>query len=360
MDYLLPKRSSGYDVSAAIAILVLYFIGLVMVAWSYIRILYTIRTNPGYVPLGPATEKQNLDNQDVEMEAGRGSPTSPPRQSVAGEPYSENGSDAPGAPESSLDAPGLEEFYTKDMFVCEADGRPRWCSTCQAWKPDRAHHNGSAADRCFKKEDHFCPWVGGMVCLTNFKFFVQFTTYATFHTAFVVGVMAYYVNQTRGRDMDPQWAVLLGVASFFCLFALGMSVTATHSTCVALTGVEQLGHLSRKYFLAVHVPKGENGMPKIGGSETEVGGVQTQSLVTVVYPGDRTFVVLQTQPGDRPWDLGSPLANWKEVMGNNVMDWLLPLKMSPCCNEDGRTFFRFGPAVDRLLERHGLPKRAAT
>jgi palmitoyltransferase len=48
-------------------------------------------------------------------------------------------------------------FYTKDVFTSELDGRPRWCSQCLNWKPDRAHHCSSSG-RCILKMDHFCPW----------------------------------------------------------------------------------------------------------------------------------------------------------------------------------------------------------
>ena len=63
------------------------------------------------------------------------------------------------------DSPGLEAFYTKDVFVCEPDGRPRWCTLCWHWKPDRAHHSTDLG-RCVRKMDHLCPWVGGMVSET--------------------------------------------------------------------------------------------------------------------------------------------------------------------------------------------------
>jgi len=54
-------------------------------------------------------------------------------------------------------APDLRQFYTKDVFTCEGDGRPIWCSTCLNWKPDRTHHCREVG-RCVKKMDHFCPW----------------------------------------------------------------------------------------------------------------------------------------------------------------------------------------------------------
>lgn len=53
--------------------------------------------------------------------------------------------------------PELAKFYEKEVFVCEGDGRPPWCTICMNWKPDRAHHCREIA-RCVKKMDHFCPW----------------------------------------------------------------------------------------------------------------------------------------------------------------------------------------------------------
>lgn len=39
-------------------------------------------------------------------------------------------------------------------------------------------------------EDHFCPWVGGMVGYTRYKFFLQFVTYTGIFCAFVVVSLA--------------------------------------------------------------------------------------------------------------------------------------------------------------------------
>lgn len=56
-----------------------------------------------------------------------------------------------------LDTTGIESFYTKDVFVCQPDGRPPYCSTCCQFKTDRAHHCREV-NRCVRKMDHFCPW----------------------------------------------------------------------------------------------------------------------------------------------------------------------------------------------------------
>jgi palmitoyltransferase len=61
----------------------------------------------------------------------------------------------------------------------------------------------------------------------------------------------------------------------------------------------------------------------------------------------RTFAVLLTQPGENPWDLG-PYRNWKSVMGNNILDWFLPAKHSPCADHShGESAFPLGRVVER-------------
>jgi palmitoyltransferase len=64
----------------------------------------------------------------------------------------------------------------------------------------------------------------------------------------------------------------------------------------------------------------------------------------------RTFAILKMlNRGDNPWDLGSVRLNLETVMGNGIVDWLLPIRRSPCCNhEDAESQFRVGPKVDFL------------
>lgn len=66
---------------------------------------------------------------------------------------------------------GLESFYTRDFYTCRSDGLPIWCSDCQNWKPDRAHHSGDI-QRCVKKMDHYCPWAGGMIGETGKRSYI--------------------------------------------------------------------------------------------------------------------------------------------------------------------------------------------
>lgn len=139
---------------AAIAVIILYFVLFSLWLLPYIRTIQAMWTNPGLVPLGPLEDDQ---------EKGTAVRTSP-----------------------------------KDMYICALGGnlQPRFCTFCQNLKPDRTHHC-SEINRCVRRMDHFCPWVGGVVSETNMKFFMQFCYYATVFCAFTGILLAVLIAERR-------------------------------------------------------------------------------------------------------------------------------------------------------------------
>ncbi|KAG6027275.1 hypothetical protein E4U41_000985, partial [Claviceps citrina] len=144
----------------AVFVVVLYCLVLVLTVASYLRVFVAIQRDPGFVPL-------------LQKDAGPGSKALAPSAAAAEKKRRNRCSrrhadpeDPPWVPpDSDPNSPGLEAFYSRDVFACELDGRPRWCSACRQWKPDRAHHS-SELGRCVRKMDHLCPWVGGVVSET--------------------------------------------------------------------------------------------------------------------------------------------------------------------------------------------------
>lgn len=56
------------------------------------------------------------------------------------------------------------------------------------------------------------------------------------------------------------------------------------------------------------------------------------------------------KPVSNPWDLGSAITNWEIMIGYNVLDWLLLIKRSSCCNhENSESHYMVGPKVNLLL-----------
>ncbi|OCL04396.1 zf-DHHC-domain-containing protein [Glonium stellatum] len=304
---------------AAIAILVLYFILLPPMALCYLRTLQIIWTDPGYTSLGQKAEKDT--------------------------------------------APGLEQFYTKDVFVCDSQGRPIWCEKCKNWKPDRTHHC-SQVGRCVYRMDHFCPWVGGIVSENNLKFFIQFNSYGALYTTFVMIVMAVFLAERKQKagDVQATWAVALALAAMFCLFSVGMAASTLQLTSQNLTTIENLNRGNAVYYLAALVESPGPVKSPVGRSGYGPGIVTYPNQAHQSQPlqdsGERMrtreYIILQTEAGDNPWDIG-PLRNLKSILGDNWYDWLLPIKYSPCTKHDrDDSHFEFGPVVEKLKRQAGL------
>lgn len=154
VDYLWRERDQR---GLAITFIVLYAILFPLTIAPYLRVFFTAQTNPGAVPW---TEDRGREEDERERHR-RSQPSNwwkaKKKEDIESRPYN--------PPDQNPDSPGLEGFYSKNVFVCESDGRPKWCSECQYWKPDRAHHSRELG-HCIRKMDHLCPWVGGMVSET--------------------------------------------------------------------------------------------------------------------------------------------------------------------------------------------------
>ena len=219
-------------------------------------------TNPGYVERGPQWYEQNekdtkgrnarngatkLRGHDLRRPRRRNMERSMPGggSHLEGFDYmSHSATSRPAAvDEASRD---LQAHYTKEVFVCEGDGRPIWCAICMNWKPDRAHHCREI-DRCVRKMDHYCPWwvsssppagfdfgrclyfgkspsasvitspavsfvfgkaylilftssrVAGVIGETTFKFFIQYSLWAAVYCIFVLVITAIVIAEERRK-----------------------------------------------------------------------------------------------------------------------------------------------------------------
>ena len=168
MGYLIrpPNTIRSPRPGAAIAILVIYYLLFILMVSSFLRILLTLATNPGYTERrteketkrhgskrGTLSGEKDEHFNSSKRQRRRSSRSRAHDDSQLGAvPY--NISSQTGKPALDGEAPGLEGFYRKNVFVCEGDGRPIWCSKCQNWKPDRTHHCREV-DRCVRKMDHF-------------------------------------------------------------------------------------------------------------------------------------------------------------------------------------------------------------
>lgn len=132
-----------------------------------------------------------------------------------------------------------------------------------------------------------------------------------------------------------------------------------------MTHIEELSLGAKATLLAIRIPL--NQTPNPGNSSKSI------DYATITYPladpdfdgnqfmyEDRTasgnrpaehkFAIVNTDVGDNPWNMGSRYKNWTSVMGDRgPVDWMLPLRLSPCCNNSGA--YPVGPVVDKLRVR---------
>ncbi|GAP89966.1 putative palmitoyltransferase PFA5 [Rosellinia necatrix] len=363
LDYLI--RSLHAD-GTAVAILVLYFVFLLLMISTYARTLYNANFDPGAVPLGPKAVERLREKDGRRREPSYGP------DDIEGRAYE-------AAPDNNPDSPGLECFYSRDAFVCENDGRPKWCSECCNWKQDRVHHSREIG-RCVYRMDHYCPWAGGMIGEKSFKFFVQFTTYTALYCAVVLGATAHALRQQIGQDgtVDPYLLATIVIAAFFGLFSFSMSLTSTRYIFLNTTTVDILLFHQRVYQVAVRVPRGTRSdrfgvvvypLPKPEASSgdnkrranglsptSHSAGEQSDTLPATSRDdlATRTFAILDTKPGENPWDLG-PWRNWQSVMGTSLLDWMLPIRHSPCANHESQeSLYPMNRILDQLRSRYGL------
>ena len=149
-----PPSGKTKQTGTAIALIVVYSALFFIMLASYARIIHRVYTSPGFVPLPTPRESVKETSPRSSTSSRSGLEQGEKRVDAVTNGYLERTAVLKGKAESP---PGLEEFYTRDVFECDVDGLPKWCSVCQNWKPDRSHHS-SEASRCVYKLDHFCPW----------------------------------------------------------------------------------------------------------------------------------------------------------------------------------------------------------
>ncbi|KAE8352804.1 zf-DHHC-domain-containing protein [Aspergillus coremiiformis] len=387
IDYLihpLPKYHRSPRVGTGAAIIVLYIVLLAPVIITYLRLLYNVVWNPGFLPRGSPSlsgqhdaEAPNPHRRDSKRrKRSRRHSRTVEKADTSAEVDIERGIDNnAGGKAFPLDTKAFESFYTKDVFVCQPDGRPIYCSTCCQYKTDRAHHCREV-DRCVRKMDHFCPWVGGVVSETSFKFFIQFVFYTTIFCTYALMVCAIFTAELRREtgEVNPHWAVGIGLSCLFGIFTFGMTLSSVQLAMNNLTTIENLNRRSAVWTLAIRVPR--HMLSKLNPDSR-----WAPTFRTITYPlpliapnteatteyqqcqptGEQhVFAILQTLPGENPFDLGTSFKNLQQVLGYSLLDWLLPLKQSPCADHGSlESAFALGPVVRRLKAEAGLENLVA-
>lgn len=162
------------------------------------------------------------------------------------------------------------------------------------------------------------------------------------------------------------FSLTLHRSGLFGLFTAGMTLSSLQLAALNLTTIENLSRRSVVWTLAIRVP--DHLLARLFTMDSPwaptfrmvtyplESSTPTQAQTTEHAVAERhVFAILHTQPGENPFSLDSPLKNMQQVMGNNIIDWFLPLKHSPCANHSSQeSAFALGPVVTRLKQEAGL------
>jgi palmitoyltransferase len=203
-----------------------------------------------------------------------------------------------------------------------------------------------------------------------FNFFVQFTCYCSGLCIVTLSAGAYCLSLQRrsGESVDGLVVAVIALSGFFGFFTSAMTLTSARYIFTNITNIDMLKG-SQKYQLAIRIPRNSPPTEKYHTIVYPLARPQSHvAAPTVSSPHDsmssssvrdkdaiHTFAIVQTDLGENPWDLGY-WRNWKSVMGNNIVEWLLPIKHSPCCNHESmESDYEYGPLIAELKRRFNLP-----
>ncbi|CAO3612574.1 unnamed protein product [Mucor fragilis] len=174
---------------------------------------------------------------------------------------------------------------------------PRYCKSCNVYKPPRSHHCRYCG-RCVLKMDHHCPWIDNCVGYDNYGHFMRFIIYADIACSYVllllIGRVRAIMDAIRHFQFDAEpdttqiiFMVLNFVLAFIVVF------------CVGILTCYQLYCMSKNQ---TNIESWERGKVE--------GLVKRGKIPPVNYPFDVGFY-----------------RNLCEVLGPNPLTWLWPKKM---------------------------------
>lgn len=192
---------------------------------------------------------------------------------------------------------------------------------------------------------------------------------------------AYVTNRLirEGTAASAPAIVLMALAGFFGLFSFTMASLSLRFAIINTTNIENLRARDKVYQLAIRIPLSQTpnsdystltndyetitfplADPSFDGNRflyenqnENQGGALQQGLgsrPTTRPAVEHKFAIVKTEVGENPWDTGSYYQNFQTVMGDKgLLDWLLPLRLSPCCAGKGQ--YPVGPVVVKLREQ---------
>ncbi|KAK7695072.1 hypothetical protein QCA50_002262 [Cerrena zonata] len=167
---------------------------------------------------------------------------------------------------------------------------PRFCRTCECYKPPRAHHCRQCK-RCVLRMDHHCPWVNNCVGHFNYGHFIRFLFYVDLACAYhFMMVTRRVLSYARGNFWDePDTTELI-------------FIILNYATCVPV--LLAVGGFSIYHFWC------------LSGNTTTIEGWEKDKAATLLRRGKIREIKF-------PYNLGTR-RNIESVLGKSPVWWCWP------------------------------------
>lgn len=198
--------------------------------------------------------------------------------------------------------------------------RNKICDICHTYKPPRAMHCDRCM-RCFLKNDHHSILFDVCIAYHNYKYYFIFIVINLVRIIFVTTIIT--IDVSYAGETKQTWVVFIVFLSLSIFYFILFSVSLIFN----INLISKNETWFEKSALDRYI-KGDY-------SQTDV--FQEGPILLFENSTDRTYL--------NPYNLGKK-QNWKEVFGNNPIDWLLPLNTSL---NNGMTFDKNDDDENQLL-----------
>ncbi|AET39193.1 palmitoyltransferase PFA5 Ecym_4114 [Eremothecium cymbalariae DBVPG len=207
---------------------------------------------------------------------------------------------------ASKDETVVVSVIPPDIYQCDPQGYPMWCSTCQSLKIERSHHS-ELLKYCVPRFDHYCVWLGTVIGRKNYKLFMQYVMYFTIYLVTASLTIALFMKRivdynkehdlTLNLNIIVLFILVLAFAFFvtplFAVFSFYMSCNRTSLDIIQKKAIKR----HRKAYFCVYNPE------------------------------DRYRYVVDCLPAEQYniWNKRNAWLNIKEFIGSNIWLWFIPI-----------------------------------
>ena len=114
-----------------------------------------------------------------------------------------------------------------EYFMCDENGYPYWCTTCQSLKVPRSFHS-RRSNYCILKFDHYCIWLGSLLGVSNYIYFFKLAVWLIVMIIIALVFLIVYTKSNRDRGthaIDGNFIAMYVVAGFWFIMAGGLLVS---------------------------------------------------------------------------------------------------------------------------------------